>query len=878
METQPRIDIIKQSNSTIKRDPKAHIKEQVPNLTTIQPHGYLLILSKDFKILKISDNCDALFKTQTKNIIDKPLSKFIDKTNIQNLKTLAKSQPYTPINYIALSVGTDEPCQYHACLHHTNDHLVLELEPAPSTPVSSKNVNSDNHIIEFAIELQKAKDLQSLYQYLTRKINDLTGFDSVKLYQFDRNWNCKVIAESKTSDMPSYLGLQFPSSEIPEQKRALLKKNYQHIVPNIDGKPSKILPDTLNDTETPIDLSFSSLRCAHPMHLEYLKNMGIKASMSISILKNGQLWGLIACHHKQPHHVDYRTRMSAELMAHTFSAYLSNFSHIETKTNREKKQAHLQNLKTAAKKIENLTKLLNDKHDLILKAVNADGVAINIGDKHFTFGLTPTPSFEKNLLKWIESNHSGDVFTSNCIDFDTDLKLQKNSSICGVIVTPTSAAINDYIIWFRKEHSEEIHWAKQAEKEDSINQTNISKSASAPFKTWKEHLRGFTEPWDTEDPATANQILKILTNKHYEDSIKQADYNLQYIFENSLNEIFIFDAQTLNFVQVNRGARKNMGYSMSELSQMTPIDIKPDITREKFDAIVTPLKNKTKEKIIFETRHQRKDGSTYNAEIHLQLEMYKGREAFVAIIIDITDRIRTENEIRRSNKELERVAFIASHDLQEPIRMIYSFTQLLNDAYKDKTHDETAQEYINFTLHAAERMRIMIQDLLQYSRFGHEELQPEIINTKEELQSTLKQFTLCDDHKNAEIVSQDNIPDIAMKPEHFSCIIQNLVGNALKYHAKDRNPVIKITHEDHGDEWCFCVSDNGIGIKNEYLEKVFDIFQRLHQKSEYAGTGIGLSLCARIIERYDGKIWAESELGKGSHFFFTLPKNAKIKK
>jgi PAS domain S-box-containing protein len=351
--------------------------------------------------------------------------------------------------------------------------------------------------------------------------------------------------------------------------------------------------------------------------------------------------------------------------------------------------------------------------------------------------------------------------------------------------------------------------------------------------------------------------------------------SLGRILEESLSEIFIFDAETLQFIQVNRGARENMGYSMEELEELTPVDIKSELRNEDFKQIIKPLLEGKEEEIVFEATHKRKNGTYYDVEVHLQIVNYKGKAAFVANIDDTTERKLAQKKILQSNKELEQMAFIASHDLQEPVRMIANFTKLLEEDYGDKL-DEKAREYIDFTVKSAGRMKVLIQDLLQYSRLNHSEEKPQLININQELKTILDQFRLSEEQPEAKFEIDDNLPEILMRPEHFGCLMQNLIGNSLKYRDKNRPPVIKIKCEDNERNWLFSVQDNGIGIKPEYLDKIFMIFKRLHSKDEYSGTGIGLALCSRIVERYKGQIWVESEFGEGSQFYFSIPKQPTI--
>lgn len=244
------------------------------------------------------------------------------------------------------------------------------------------------------------------------------------------------------------------------------------------------------------------------------------------------------------------------------------------------------------------------------------------------------------------------------------------------------------------------------------------------------------------------------------------------------------------------------------------------------------------------------------------------------LIDDITERKKGEeilkqtlNELERSNKELEEFAYVASHDLQEPLRMIASFTQLLALKYKNQLGTE-ANEYINFAVDCAKRMQLLINDLLRYSRAGRNFEIPKTTDCNLVLQDVLKNLKIAIEEKKVEVTS-DLLPVILIDPTQLGLIFQNLLANAIKFN-KGENSKIHVGHTMDNDECIFYVRDNGIGIEPQYHDRIFQIFQRLHRE-EYSGTGIGLSICKRIVLHYGGRIWIESKPDIGSTFYFSFP-------
>ena len=244
---------------------------------------------------------------------------------------------------------------------------------------------------------------------------------------------------------------------------------------------------------------------------------------------------------------------------------------------------------------------------------------------------------------------------------------------------------------------------------------------------------------------------------------------------------------------------------------------------------------------------------------------------------DITERKRAEEalaqkarELARSNADLEQFAYVASHDLQEPLRTVANFTQLLARRYRGRL-DQDADDYIDFAVDGATRMQTLIQDLLSYSRVGTRGKNFEPVDCNELLGRAMAnlQETIVE---NTAFVVHEELPTVLADPSQLVQLFQNLIGNAIKFHGLEP-PRVHVSAACEGTNWLFAVRDNGIGIDPQYADRVFVIFQRLHSREEYPGTGIGLALCKKIVERHHGKIWVESELGKGATFFFTLPGN-----
>jgi len=372
--------------------------------------------------------------------------------------------------------------------------------------------------------------------------------------------------------------------------------------------------------------------------------------------------------------------------------------------------------------------------------------------------------------------------------------------------------------------------------------------------------------------VTINQ--DITERRRAEEALHLANAYNRSLIEASLDPLVTIGRDG-KITDVNAATEKVTGYSRQDLvgNDFLEYFLEPEKARAGYQRV---FKEGCVVDYPLEIRH--KDGRItsvlYNASVYRD---EKGEVSGVfAAARDITERKRAEEALRRavadlkrSNEELQQFAYVASHDLQEPLRAVASFTQLLSERYKGKL-DKDADEFIAFAVGGANRMQTLINDLLSYSRLETRGKPPEPVDSHDALGRALANLGTAIRESGA-LVTNDDLPKVLADESQLAQLFQNLVGNAVKFHGKEP-PRVHVSAVSQGNEWLFSVRDNGIGIAQEYHERIFSIFQRLHSREEYPGTGIGLALCKRIVERHGGTIRVESEPGSGSTFFFTLPK------
>jgi PAS domain S-box-containing protein len=353
-------------------------------------------------------------------------------------------------------------------------------------------------------------------------------------------------------------------------------------------------------------------------------------------------------------------------------------------------------------------------------------------------------------------------------------------------------------------------------------------------------------------------------------NIARAEERFRLVVEAAPNAMLMADHYG-RIVLLNRKSEELFGYGREELINAPIERLMPEQFRRIHPDHVAGFLRTPSARAMGVGRElygQRKDGTQVPIEIGLNpIELPEGNYV-LASIIDVTERKRIDDDLRRSNADLEQFAYIASHDLQEPLRMVASYTDLLAQRYTDQL-DERANKYIHYATDGARRMQRLVADLLAYSRVGSPDLQPRLVDSGEIVRTVIETLEPSIRESGATVTVVGTMPAVLADASQLAQVFQNLIGNAIKFRG-DEPPNISVQATRRDSRWMFSVTDNGIGIDMRYAEKIFQMFQRLHEKGKYDGSGIGLAITKRIIEGHGGRVWFESRVGAGTTFFFTL--------
>jgi two-component system, chemotaxis family, sensor kinase Cph1 len=483
-------------------------KEPIRTPGSIQPHGFLLSVSTELLVLQASDNLSSLAGVEAQAALGQPLAAVIGEPAARQVAERMDAAEIGQRPSYLCTVALDGMRRFDVLAHYYDKLLMLEFE-ALSASAPSDLRHLYRQVGDFLLKLNNAATIDEMSRLACQDIRAVTGFGRVMVYQFDRDGHGHVLAESRDPAYHSYLGQRFPASDIPRQARELYMLNRIRLIQDANYAPARLVPATNPVTGAPNDLSFAALRSVSPVHLQYMRNMGTLASMSVSLMVKGQLWGLISCHNEAPCPVPFDNRTACEQLGQILAMCIESREDAEELTFRLDVRrimvSMLAGLTQSADFLDNMSSVFPS----LLRFARAGGAAIVLDDRLLTYGDAPPQDAIRDLVAWLGMNAHGDVYHTDRLAAAYPCAAALSANASGLLAMPISRIHKHYLLWFRPEVVHTIDWAGNPyDKPPAGGPAQLSPRTS--FETWRETIHGTSTPWHTAEIELALEFRSAL--------------------------------------------------------------------------------------------------------------------------------------------------------------------------------------------------------------------------------------------------------------------------------------------------------------------------------------------------------------------------------
>ena len=726
-------------------------KEPIHIPGKVQSHGFLVAVnSKTNVITYISDNTGTFVNGDAKNYLDKNIDELEADLQIsgsqlkiaQLLQLGSINKSFESINPFSLELN-NKP--YNLIISLSGDEYILEFE----TVASDLDFDIQKTIGRSVSEILSGKNLNSLLVNAALEIKNIIRYDRVMIYRFGEDGHGEVVAEVKNDDLEPFLGLHYPASDIPKQARELYKINLTRIIADVNSESSAII--THQSGGAPLDLTHSVLRAVSPIHIQYLKNMGVGSSFSISLMAHGELWGLVACHNYSPRFINYKARDASKLIGQILSSALEYRQDEENVEKLASLNIAAADLAEFIEKEHYLKDALTGKNKTIKDITTATGAVLIFDNETTTVGLTPNREQIGEIVNWLSANMQESIYYTHRFP-EIFLPSKKYSNIAsGIFACMLSKELGEMVIWFKQEQVQTINWAGNPEKPAEPGENGLMQlSPRKSFDSWTEIVKNTSAKWNNVEISAVINI---------------------------------------------------------------------------------------REQIIYAINRKANDIRMLNERLKLAYE------------------------------ELDTFSFTISHDLRTPLSSIKSYAELLLTS--NKSLDDKAKQILGRIVVGTDKMNFLIKEILNYSRVGRSDIEVGTIDMTNLINEIQKEVINALNPTDL-IFEIGETPNITGDTTMINQVFTNLINNAIKYSSRSTPSKVKVEGVTNGDEITYSIADNGVGIDVNYYSRVFELFKRMDNVKDFEGTGVGLAIVKRIVEKHEARIWFESTLGIGTIFYITF--------
>ena len=737
--------------------------EPLQYIQSAQPHACLLAADRETLVVRfVSESAAGIIGRPAADLLDRPLAEALPAELVGRLQREVASQPEQRHPLPALFEVDGETYGRQLLYHLSGRWLVVEVEPAQEGFHAARFQQRLGEAVE---AVQQLRDYSTMFARVAEIVKRVSGYDRVMIYRFDPEYNGEVIAEAGSGGNESFMGLRFPASDIPAQARALYLLNRVRMISDIAAPAVQIYRSATVSPDESLDLSLVDCRGVSPVHREYLRNMGVRATMSIAVVLEGRLWGLLALHHYSgPRYLDAELRGFLRFLGQVFSGHLA----LQAANDYRRRVLEL-NVKRAA-----IGEQVSETHDLgaaltqgevtmldLMRA--ADGAVVSIEGETHALGRIPDDDTVQALVEWIveHGGEDGDMFHSDRLLDQTKGSGLDLAGCAGVLLVWIERSRREYVAWFRDEIERQVKWGGDPQK--LLVATDAGGTRLMPRKSFAQYIervRKRSEPW-TDADVDAGLALR----SHIKDVVLR------------------------RYQQVKR----------------------------------------------------------VNADL------------------------------ATAYKEMESFSYTVSHDLRAPLRGISGYTEILLADYGEVI-GEGGREMLSAIVASTRRMNLLIDDLLQLAKVGVSAIEVREVDIAA-LARDIFGFLLPGYVGRAvELRVAAAMPPAMGDAQLLETAMSNLIGNAIKYSLNRDRALIEVGYEASATPddapgaraGAYFVRDNGMGFDQRFADRVFEMFTRLSNDPTIEGSGVGLALVQRVIDKHGGRIWVKSEKGVGTAFYFTL--------